>query len=241
MVETLKDLGTTLIRIITILPLLLFMTLFMGKRAIGELPIFDFLIVLTLGAVVGADIADPSIQHLPTALAIISLAIFQRIVSKLKISNRRLGKMITFEPTVVIYNGKFLDKNMKKVRYSIDNILQMLRGKGVFDINEVETAVIEANGSLSVLKKPRKNPVTVEDMNIPSKTTTITFPIIVEGKTYTSILNEFNLNEEWLNQQLLEKGIKSREEVFYASINRKLQLHVSITNESTTNTPSFRH
>ncbi|MFD2043463.1 DUF421 domain-containing protein [Ornithinibacillus salinisoli] len=241
MYETIKEIGVTLGRIATILPLLLFVTLYMGKRAIGELPIFDFLIVLTLGAVVGADIADPNIHHLPTAAAIISLGVFQRLVSKWKISNRTIGKLITFEPTIVIYNGKLLDQNIKKIRYSIDNILQMLREKNVFDIAEVETAIIESNGSLSVLKKPGKNPVTVEDMNIPNKSSTITFPVIIEGNIYSTVLEQFHLNDEWLEQQLSALGIKDKKDVFYASINRHLQLQISLKNETTPNIPNIRH
>src|SRR5690554_371017 len=99
MIEFIKEIGVIFGRIITILPLLLFITIFMGKRAIGELPIFDFIIVIILGAVVGADIADPEIKHFPTIIAIIAIAIFQRIVANWKISNRKLGRLITFEPT----------------------------------------------------------------------------------------------------------------------------------------------
>ena len=87
MFEFIKDILIIFARILTILPLLLFITLFMGKRAIGEIPVFDFLIVIILGALVGADIADPNIEHFPTALAIIFIGIFQRVVANLKISN----------------------------------------------------------------------------------------------------------------------------------------------------------
>lgn len=200
MPEFMKDILLVLGRVITILPLLLFITLFMGKRTIGEFPVFDFLIIVTLGAVVGADIADPNIKHLPTIITMIGIGILQRIVANLKISNRKIGRLLTFEPTVVIQNGKFLDKNLKKIRYSIDNILQMLREKNIFDINEVETAVVEANGALSVLKKPQKNSVTLEDMKIVKTTSAISFPVIMEGKIYSDILRDFNLNEAWLEQ-----------------------------------------
>ena len=147
MLEFLKDMLIIFARILTILPLLLFITLFMGKRVIGEIPVFDFLIVIILGALVGADIADPDIKHLPTAIAIVFIGIFQRVVANWKISNRKIGKLLTLEPTVVIQNGKFIHKNLKKIRYSIDNVLQMLREK---------SAIIEPNGALSVLKKPEK-------------------------------------------------------------------------------------
>ena len=209
-----KDILIVLVRILTILPLLLFTTLFMGKRAIGEIPVFDFLIVITLGAVVGADIADPNIKHLPTVLTIIFIGLFQRVVANWKISNRKIGRLLTLEPTVVIQNGKLIDKNLKKIRYSIDNILQMLREKDVFDINEVETAIIEGNGALSVLKKSQKNSVTREDMNIVNTTSVIALPLIVEGTVYADVLKDFNLSEAWLIQQLSSQGVEDINDVF---------------------------
>lgn len=241
MFEFMKDILLVLGRIVTILPLLLFMTLFMGKRAIGELPVFDFLVVVTLGAVVGADIADPNIKHFPTAVAIIAIAILQKIVAKWKISNRKIGRLLTFEPTVVIQNGKLLNTNLKKIRYSIDNILQMLREKDVFDISEVETAIIEANGALSVLKKPQKNSVTLEDMQIIKTTSNIAFPIIIEGKIYSDVLKEFSLNEAWLHQQLSYQGINDLQNVFFASINRNQELHVSLKDESNISIPPIKN
>ncbi len=153
MIEFLKEMAVILGRIITILPLLLIVTIFMGKRAIGELPVFDFLIIVTLGAVVGADIADPNIHHLPTAVAIVGIALLQKVVAKWKISNRKVGRLLTFEPTIVVQNGVILQGNLKRIRYSIDNVLQMLREKDVFDISEVEIAIVESNGAISVLEE----------------------------------------------------------------------------------------
>ena len=236
-----KDMLIIFARILTILPLLLFITLFMGKRAIGELPVFDFLIVVILGALVGADIADPNIKHLPTAIAIIFIGIFQRVVANWKISNRKIGRLLTLEPTVVIQNGKFIHKNLKEIRYSIDNILQMLREKNVFDINEVETAIIEGNGALSVLKKPHKNPVTREDINIVNTISSIAFPVIIEGTIYPSVLKHVNLSEAWLMQQLSAQGVNNINNVFFASINRNLELHISLKNENNINIPPIKH
>ena len=213
----------------------------MGKRAIGELPIFDFLIVLILGSLVGADIADPNIKHLPTAIAIIAIGIFQRIVTNWKLSNRKIGKMLTFEPTVVVQDGKLIHKNIKEIRYSIDNILVMLREKNIFDIHEVETAIIEANGALSVLKKPQKNSVTREDLNIIKPTSTISFPVIIEGTVYLEVLRDVNLNEAWLIEELHNQGIKDLKEVFFVSINRNLELHVSLINEKNLAIPPIKH
>ncbi|MBM7572604.1 DUF421 domain-containing protein [Aquibacillus albus] len=241
MTDTIKDLFIVLGRIVTILPLMLMLTLYMGKRAIGELPVFDFLIILTLGAVVGADIADPSIDHLPTAFAIVIIAILQRLVASWKIANRKFGRLLTFEPMVVVKDGKFLHANLKKSRYSIDNILQMLRLKDVFDLNDVELAIIEANGSLSVYKKEAKQTVTIEDMGIAKKSTSLAFPVVVEGKLYSDVLQQFNVDDQWLHQQLSSLGIDNINDVFYASINNKLELHLTRKQEQIQNIPIVHH
>jgi uncharacterized membrane protein YcaP (DUF421 family) len=241
MLEFMKEMLIIIGRIATIIPLLLFMTLFMGKRAIGELPVFDFLIIVILGALVGADIADPEVKHLPTAAAIVAIAIFQRIIANWKISNRKIGRLLTFEPTVVIHNGKLIDANLKKVRYSIDNILQMLREKDIFDINEVETALIEPNGTLSVLKKSEKHTVTAEDMNIAKTDAAISLPVILEGQIEHDVLNEMKVSESWLEQQLSEKGITDTEQVFLATLNHDRVLHVSKKGEDNVTIPPVNH
>lgn len=241
MLEFSKEMLVIFGRIVTILPLLLLVTLFMGKRAIGELPVIDFLIIVILGALVGADIADPNIHHLPTALAIIMIGIFQRIIANWQLSNRKVGRLLTFEPTVVVQNGKLIYKNIKKIRYSIDNILRMLRQKNVFDINEVETAVIEANGTMSVLKKPQKQTVTLADMDIHSTLSTLALPVIVEGTIYKDVLNNLDLNETWLKQELMNQGVQNIYDVFYASINRNHQLHVSFKRDHNIKVPPIKH
>lgn len=101
-----------------------------------------------------------------TAAAIWAIALLQRLTSKIMIKNKLLGRLITFEPTIVIKNGTFIVGNLKRIRYSIDNILQMLREKDIFNVSDVEMAFVEANGNLTVYKKPNKTEVTVEDLGI---------------------------------------------------------------------------
>ena len=228
--ELIKELLLVTGRILTIIPLMLVVALYMGKRSIGELPVFDFLVVITLGAVVGADIADPEIPHIHTAVAIVLIGLFQKIVSKAVIKHRKLGHLITFEPTIVIQDGKLIIKSLKRLRYSVDNVLQMLREKGVFDISNVHLGIIEANGRISILKKNSKAVVTLEDMNLTKKSAAISYAVIIEGKIYVDVLEKLNLNELWLREQLSAINIMETEEVFFASVNDKNELHISLRN-----------
>lgn len=112
--DLIVDVLKVLFRVGTILPIMLLVTLFMGKRSIGELPVFDFLVILTLGSVVGADIAEPSVNHLPTVAAVIAIALLQKLIAWWKIKNHRVGRFLSFEPTMVMYDGQFHLQNMKK-------------------------------------------------------------------------------------------------------------------------------
>ncbi|WP_078381511.1 DUF421 domain-containing protein [Sutcliffiella halmapala] len=241
MVELIMDLLKVLLRIVTILPLMLVMTLFMGKRSIGELPVFDFLVILTLGSVVGADIADPEIHHFPTVGAIIGIAILQKVIAWWKIKNRRIGKLLSFEPTLVIYEGQFHIKNMRKISYSIDNVLQMLRQKDVFKVEDVHFALIEANGELSVKLNPEKEVAKVEHVRTDSQPHSIEYTVIIEGKLLYDTLAFKGLNESWLREELLKLKVANVKDVFYAAVNEQNKLHVCLENPDTTEVVPIFH
>lgn len=235
--DVLKVLG----RIYTILPLLLAVTLFMGKRSIGELPVFDFLVVIVLGSVVGADIADPDINHIFTVIAIIAIGILQIIISTIKIYNRRLGRILTFEPTIVIHNGQFLVKNMKKIKYNVDNILQMLREKNVFNVKDVEIAIIEASGNISVKLQHPKEIAKIENIHSVVKDSGIEIPVIIDGVIYSAVLQKYNLDDQWLKKELKRNNISDPSSVFYASINGLKELHVSTKENNQCQPPIILH
>ncbi|MDF1510218.1 DUF421 domain-containing protein [Robertmurraya sp. DFI.2.37] len=214
-------------RIITILPLLLMVTLIMGKRSIGELPVFDFLVIIVLGSVVGADIAEPKVNHIYTVISVVVIGLLQIFVSLLKIHNRRLGKLLTFEPTIVIHNGQFLLNNMQRIRYSIDNVLNMLRENNVFNVKDVELAIIEANGSLSVKLIHPKEPAKIENIHAIVPEQGIEIPVIIDGVINNDVLQSFNLDQAWLEKELEKKKITNINSVFYAAINHGKELHVS--------------
>ncbi|TMW73653.1 DUF421 domain-containing protein [Alteribacter natronophilus] len=235
----LQDLGLIVFRISTILPILLAATLFMGKRSIGALPVFDFLVIMTLASVTGADLANPDIQHIHTVAAILGIAVLQRMIAYIMIKSRRFEKLVTFEPTIVVHNGRILPGSLKKLRYSADNILQMLREKNVFDPDDVEVAIVEGNGNLSVRMKPEKDHLSPEDLNISKKSSGIAYPVILEGKVYEEVLFDLGLDREWLRNELLEKGVPGQDDVFYAAVTDDRRLHISLKDEQRKGPPFF--
>lgn len=228
-------------RVFTIVPLLLIAAFIIGKRSVSELSVFDLLLVIALGAIAGANLADPNIGHIHTAIGILTVSALQRLISWLIIKKRVLGRLITFEPTVVVRNGIFLVDNIRRIRYSVDHILQMLRERDIFDISEVDLALVEANGKLTVHKIPSKLNITPEDMGIHKNNGTISYPVIVEGKIYPAILDQLDLNERWLRQQLQKKGLTDLEEIFFASVNKNKELHISLMKQVPPPAPEMKH
>ncbi|WP_227936125.1 DUF421 domain-containing protein [Alkalihalobacillus deserti] len=201
----------------------------MGKRSIGEVPIFDFLIFVTLASVSGADLADPSVSHIYTAFAIVAIGFFQKAVAMIVLKRRRLGKIITFEPTVVIKNGQLLIDNLKSIQYTIDNVFQLLRQKDVFDINDVLLGIIEANGDLSIQKKPEKSAPSMEDLGIKKKNSGLSYPVIIEGIMQEEILKELNITKEILRTRLHNEGIVRIESIFLCMMNDEGKLNLAYT------------
>ncbi|MCG1022413.1 DUF421 domain-containing protein [Sutcliffiella horikoshii] len=239
--ELVMDLVKVIFRIVTILPLMLIVTLFMGKRSIGELPVFDFLVILTLGSVVGADIADPNVHHLPTVGAIIAIALLQKLIAWWKMQNHKVGRLLSFEPTLVIYEGQFHIKNMRKISYSIDNILQMLREKDVFRLEDVHFALIEANGELSVKLKPEKELVKKEDLQSAQLKPSFEYTVIMDGRIQQQALEHLGLDEAWLREELLKGDIVNMQDVFYAAINEENRLNITMRNPGYTKSIPIFH
>ncbi|OMF30123.1 DUF421 domain-containing protein [Paenibacillus sp. FSL H8-0548] len=236
--ETAKDSLLIAGRIVTIFPLMLMVGLFMGKRSLGELPVFDFLVILSLGSVVGADIAEPDVNHIHMGIAIVLIGLLQRVVSVLTIKSRKFGRMVSFEPTVVVHQGNLLVNNLKKSRYSIDNILQMLREKDVFHLADVEFAVLEANGKLTVYKKSPKSAPTLEDLGLVKRQSDLSYSLVVEGTVYKDTLSYIKKDTLWLESQLQEMGVR-QEDIFYASVDDNGAIYIS--DKTFVNPPPIRH
>jgi uncharacterized membrane protein YcaP (DUF421 family) len=220
--------AVTLWRLVSIMALTLAVTLtIMGKRPIGRLPVFDFLVIIVMGAVVGADVADPAVPHGPTAFAVIILGLLQLTVRKLVLRWRPLGRMLTFEPTVVIQDGQLRPEALRSIDYTIDEVLMFARGQGVFDLSEVEYAVVEPNGSLSVLKRIEHSPVTVGSLQVVAESSGLPREIILEGRVRPGELDRAGLTRQDLEDELRRQGYQSPGEVFYGSINARGEWYFS--------------
>lgn len=215
------------LRIISVMALFLFLILKTGRRKIAELPVYDFISMIVIGSVIGADIAEPNLPHLPTLFSVVLIVALQFLVSILLINNKKIARKITFGPTVVIQNGQFIKANMKRLKYPIENVLMALREKDIFDLNEVEYAIVEGSGSISVLKKPQFLPLTPSDMQLNPGAKSLSVPLIIDGKVQDSNLQQLKRDRSWLASQLAQSGVHGFNEVFYADCNLEGRMYIS--------------
>jgi uncharacterized membrane protein YcaP (DUF421 family) len=136
--------------------------------------------------------------------------------------------MLQGGPTVLIQNGKLLEENMRSLRYNLDQLNSQLRASSVFDIDQVEFAVLEPGGELSVLLKSQHRPVTPADLNLATRYEGIAVELIMDGKVVQKNLKENALSEEWLRERLAEHGILEPAKVVYAVLNSRGQIFIDL-------------
>ncbi|MFY9296097.1 MAG: YetF domain-containing protein [Caldicoprobacterales bacterium] len=130
------------------------------------------------------------------------------------------------QPTIVIMNGKIMESALKKPKYRVSDILALLRNQGVFDVNQVDFAIIEPNGQISILKKPEYQNVINKDMNIQVPPSGISTELIYDGMVIEENLRQLNKDIPWLMDQLRKNNIKDVSEVFLATLNPAGDLYI---------------
>jgi uncharacterized membrane protein YcaP (DUF421 family) len=203
------------IRTITALIILLLVARILGKQTISNMTFHDFVTGITIGAIAGNLAFNEKIVVWHLILSLIVITITSYTLSVIAIKSRKLRKWISGSPTVMIEDGKILEDNMKKVRYTTDSLNQSLREKDIFNIEEVQYALLEDNGKLSVLKKDEYCYVTKKDLNIKSNTTLFPVELIMDGEIIEENLERYGLGKDWLIKDLKNRG-KKISDVFYA-------------------------
>lgn len=230
--------GAVVFHILVTISALLFMSLLMGKRHLGDLSPLDFIILIALGTVAGASIADPESDLVTSLAGIILLGIIQISVSLITLKNRRLQHEVNFKPTVLVENGTIIKGNLKKVQLPVEILLQMLREKEVFDINQIELAIFEPQGKLSILKKPEYQPLKPHQINIAAAPNQILTPVILEGELQTDILRQMGFSVSQI-EEFREQNKGRLDTVFIAFMDKNRKLYV--INENAQENGVFLH
>lgn len=205
---------------------LLIFTRIIGKEQISQLTFFDYVLGITIGSIAASLTTDLSSRAWPHWVGLITWAALGYLMEIVTLKWRYAAKVLEGEPVIVIMNGKIMEKALKKAKYRISDILELMRNQGVFDPNEVDFAIMESNGRLSVLKKAEHLPLTPKDMNIPVKNSGISTELIYDGILIEENLRQLNKDKAWLMNELKAHGINNISEVFLVTLNPEGSIYI---------------
>lgn len=211
--------------VIAFLTLLIYVRI-LGKRQVSQLSAFDWVFGITIGNIAGGLAADTAVRAWSYWVGLTVMAVLAFILQLVTMKSRQLAKYIDGEPIVVIMNGKIMEGALGVERLRFGGFLSLLRTKGIFDLSEVEFAVLEAGGNVSILKKSQVQPVTPKDLNLPTSYKGISTELIYDGLILDENLKQINLDRAWLEGKLRQQGIHDPSEVFRAEINTAGELYV---------------
>lgn len=206
--------------------LVLLLTRLVGKEQMGQLSVSDFVNAIVIGSIAANMATDHKENVIYYIIGIVVIGGLTYLINYIALKSRSARKILEGEPTVVIHNGKMLEKNMGKMRYSVDHVTMQLREKNVFNIADVEFAVVEPNGELSVLLKSQKQPLTPQDMQIATSYQGIPSELVVDGEIIYQNLHQNRLSKAWLMAELKKQGINDVKDVMYASLDNAGNLYI---------------
>jgi uncharacterized membrane protein YcaP (DUF421 family) len=209
--------------IVIIRTLILYLTVIlaikiMGKRQVGELQPFEFAITIMISALAAIPMGDTEIPLLYALIPILLLLSFQVIISLISMRSTRARAIICGKPSILIDNGRLVESELKNLRININDLLEQLRIKGYPNIANIEFAIMETNGKISVIPKSQKRPLNPEDLNISTNYEGLPHPLIIDGDIQLHNLNKLGLKKDWLIQELIKYNIFDPARVFYAAI-----------------------
>ncbi|MEA4884007.1 MAG: DUF421 domain-containing protein [Clostridia bacterium] len=205
---------------------LLIYTRVLGKQQISQLTYFDYILGITIGSIAAALTTDLTVTAWPHWVGLTVWTTAGLAMQWVTLKWRFASKYMDGEPTVVIMNGKIMEGAMRKARYRASDLMEQLRVKDTFDLGEVEFAILETNGTLSVLKKSQFHPVTRSDMNLPSQYQGISTELVYNGVVVDQNLEQVHLDRAWLATELRRKGVSDASEVFLATLDTSGSLYV---------------
>mgnify|MGYP006282242975 CR=1 FL=1 len=215
---------------IIVFSLVSILTRIIGRKILSQMTFMEFVTGVTIGTISGAYIVN-TIKGIWVLISPVVLTICIISLGFLTLKSLKLRKLIEGEPVVVIQNGKLLEKNMAKARYSLDLLEMQLRDKGIFNLNEVEFAVLESHGQLSVLKKTPYSPVTPKDLNMQTSYKGLPTEIIKDGQVLEQNLRQNNLDFSWLYKKLQEHNVNEISKVLLLSLNTDGSIYLDLKNE----------
>ncbi len=197
-----------------------------GKKQISTMTFWDLVSAIALGSLAANIIVNTDVPLWTSAWVVVLWGGLALLMGWAALQNRKVRGVVQGMPTVIISNGKVLEGVMRKERLNMDLLLTELRAAGVFSLADVEFAILEPNGKISVLKKSQVQPVTPKDLKLSTSYKGLTNTVLLDGEILPENLNRLGLSTEWLLAQLASQGIDDPADVFYAELGTDGTLYV---------------
>lgn len=227
--EILKIILTSLGSLVTLFVL----TKLIGNREMSQLNMFDYINSITIGSI-AAEMATALEDFLQPLVAMIVYALATILISYISCKSVPIQRLITGKTKMLIDNGRIYAKNFKKARLEINEFLSQCRSQGYFNINDIQTALLETNGKISILPKSGIRPVTPDDMQIKVNQEKFVTNVILDGKILKENLKNFEKTEEWLSKELNKQGKFKIKDIFLATLDdeNNLSVYIKIDNSN---------
>ncbi|MBR0348646.1 MAG: DUF421 domain-containing protein [Clostridia bacterium] len=186
----------------------------MGKRQLGELQPTELVITILLSEIASIPIEDNGVPLVNSIFAVLLLVSLEIINSAVCLKSAKIRSLVEGNPMIVIRHGKVDQKKLKQLRFSSEDLIEQLRQKDVFDINDVKFAVIETNGQLSVMLKDDKQPITPETLDSEQKSKSLQCMVINDGRIISKSFRDCNMDEKKLKNILKNNKVKQEEILF---------------------------
>ena len=197
-----------------------------GHKQMSQLDFFDYITGITVGSI-AAELATELEEPLNPLVAMIVYGVITVILTKLTSKLPKMRKFINGTPTVIMNSGKIYRKNLKKAKIDLSEFMVMCRQEGYFDLSDIQTAIFEYNGRLTVMPVSTKRPLQPEDVNLKPTPEYISTEVIMDGRVLEENLKRMGLDSKWLQNRIKEQGFKNAKEVFLGVCdqNKKLTLY----------------
>jgi len=215
----------TIIRTVILYIMVVVVMRLMGKRQIGQLQPFEFVVTIMIAELASIPMEETGIPLIRGLTPIIILFILHVTISLLNLKSQSFRRIICGTPSVLIEKGEIKEKELRKLRYSMSDLLEQLRVKNYPNINDVEFAVLETNGQLSVIPKAEKQPVVAEDLSIINPPNQLPLTLVLDGVVQQKNLDRLNLDKQWLLTQLKAFGIAGPEDALIAIVDTSGQFY----------------
>ena len=216
----------TIARALLSLTALFLVTKLLGKKQVSQLSLFDYVIGISIGNFAAEMTINVDSQYANGLTAILVFGLVAYFVSYITMKSIVLRRFFIGTPTILIQNGKIIESNLKKVKFDINDLLEECRISGYFDLSEIEYALMEANGELSILPKGENMPLTIKDMKLEPKKQGLVANVIIDRKIMYNNLKNMNKDIKWLEKELKIKGYKTTNDILLATLDNNDKLTI---------------